>query len=81
MRFVYSRNSQETQELFSAKCEGNLEGLYYRIKAQDGSFDSGLKPLATRIMEDPPLREDAFNFFTFQVFDIVNTLCSSWTLG
>ena len=72
VRCVYSRNSQEMQELFSAKCEGNLEGLHYRIKAQDGSFDSGLKPLTARIMDDLPLREDAFNFFTFQVFDKAN---------
>ena len=72
VRCVYSRNSQETQELFSAKCEGAIEGLLYRIKAQDGSFDSGLMPLTSRIMEDLPLREDAFNFFTFQVFDKAN---------
>jgi molecular chaperone DnaK len=72
IRCVYSRTSQEIQELFSAKCEGNCDGLTYRIKAQDGSYDSGLKPLAPRIMEDLPLREDAFNFFTFHVFDKAN---------
>jgi molecular chaperone DnaK len=72
VRCVYSRNSQETQELFSAKCEGTLDGLSYRIKAQDGSFDSGLKPLSARIMEDLPLREDAFNFFSFHVVDKAN---------
>lgn len=69
IRTVYNRNSQETEETFTAKIEGNVSGLFYRIYNEDGSFDSGLKALSTRISEDLPLREGAFNLFRFGIFD------------
>ncbi len=69
IRVVYNRNSQETDETFAAKLEGDITGLFYRIHSEDGAFDSGLKALASRITEDLPLREAAFNLFQFRVFD------------
>jgi len=68
----YSRSSQEKEELFSAKIEGDFQGMFYRITNQDGSFDSGLKELKSRIVEDLPLKESAYNLFNFRVFDSNN---------
>ena len=70
----YNRASQEKEELFSAKVEGATAGLFYRITSDDGAFDSGLKVLAGRIVEDLPLQEDAFNLFTFRIYDGTNNL-------
>ena len=69
IRGSYSRNSQESEEIFSAKVEGDTMGIHYRIVREDGAYDSGLKQLATRITEDLPLREGAFNFFSLKVYD------------
>src|SRR5206468_3233238 len=66
IRPAYSRNSQENEEVFTAKVAGDISGLFYRIYSEDGAFDSGLKALATRITEDLPLREGAFNLFQFR---------------
>jgi molecular chaperone DnaK len=72
LRPVYNRNSQETEETFTAKLEGDLNGLFYRIVGEDGAFDSGLKELTPRINEDLPLREDNYNIFSFKVLDAQN---------
>lgn len=69
IRATYNKASQEKEETFSAKFEGELAGLHYRIVSDDGSFDSGLKKLTQRIMEDLPLREGAFNLFQLKVLD------------
>lgn len=69
IRTVYNRNTQESEETFTARLEGDVSGLFYRINSDDGSFDSGLKSLSSRISEDLPLREGAFNLFTFGIFD------------
>jgi molecular chaperone DnaK len=69
VRVAYNRNSQETEETFSAKVDGNTTGLHYRITRDDGAFDSGLKKLTTRISEDLPLREGAFNVFSFRILN------------
>lgn len=69
IRTVYNRNTQENEETFTAKLEGDVSGLFYRITSDDGSFDSGLKALSTRISEDLPLREGAFNLFSFGILD------------
>lgn len=69
IRAAYNRNSQEREEPFSAKVEGDIAGLSYRIRSEDGAFDSGLKSLGTRLMEDLPLREGAFNHFNFEILD------------
>jgi len=69
IRASYNKSSQELEETFSAKIEGDLAGLQYRISNEDGSYDSGLKKLASRIVEDLPLREGAFNLFSFKIVD------------
>jgi molecular chaperone DnaK len=46
--------------------------LFYRINRDDGAYDSGLKKLSSRIVEDLPLREGEFNSFTFKVLDAQN---------
>ena len=69
VRASYNRSSQEQEEIFSAKIEGDLSNLQYRITSTDGSFDSGLKKLSARVVEDLPLREGEFNVFTFKIID------------
>lgn len=69
IRASYNKSSQEFEETFSAKIEGELNGLEYRISSEDGSFDSGLKKLSPRIVEDLPLREGAFNLFNLKIVD------------
>jgi molecular chaperone DnaK len=72
IRTVYNRNSQESEETFTAKIEGDVSGLFYRIYGEDGAFDSGLKALSTRITEDLPLTQGAFNLFQFRILDAQN---------
>jgi molecular chaperone DnaK len=73
-KFIYNKNSQENAEVFQARFEGNLKDLSYRITRDDGAFDSGLKKLSSRIVEDLPLREAEFNSFTFRVLDAQNNI-------
>ena len=71
----YNKASKEKEEFFAAKIEGNTEGLFYKIVRQDGGFDSGLKELAERIInEDLPLVENTYNFFTLTVYDSQNNI-------
>lgn len=74
IKTVYNRSSQESDEIFTAKFDGDVVGLFYRIKSYDGSFDSGLKALSARISEDLPLRDGEYNLFNFGVFDDENNL-------
>jgi molecular chaperone DnaK len=69
IRTSYNKTSQELEEPFTAKIEGETTGMQYRIVADDGSFDSGLKKLGSRVLEDLPLREGAYNLFTFKIID------------
>jgi molecular chaperone DnaK len=65
----FNKTSQDSEEPFTAKIEGDTAGLQYRITSDDGAYDSGLKSLGARIVEDLPLREGAFNIFTLKLFD------------
>lgn len=58
--------------MFSAKVDGDVAGMFYRITREDGGYDSGLKKLSTRIVEDLPLQDDAYNLFTFKIYDAQN---------
>jgi molecular chaperone DnaK len=69
VRAVYERNTQELEEIFAARIEGDIDGMHYRIHSLDGTYDSNLKPLATRISEDLPLREGDYNVFEFNIVD------------
>lgn len=74
VRAAYQKASKEKEELFSAKIQGDLGGLFFRIKRDDGGFDSGLRVLSERINEDLPLVENSYNYFTFLVYDIENNI-------
>jgi molecular chaperone DnaK len=74
IKAAYQKTSKEKDELFSAKVSGNIDGLNYRIKREDGGFDTGLKKLTERINEDLPLVESAFNFFKLTVYDNLNNV-------
>lgn len=74
IRASYNKASQESEETFTAKIEGDIAGMQYRITNEDGSFDSGSKKLGARIVEDLPLREGAFNLFTLKIVDAQGNL-------
>lgn len=76
VKTAYNKTSQESEESFMAKVDGATPGMQYRITAEDGSFDSGLKSLGNRIMEDLPLRSGAYNLFTLKIFDSSGSLVS-----
>jgi molecular chaperone DnaK len=77
VKVAYNRASQEHEEMFSAKIDGDVGGLFYRITREDGGYDSGLKQLSARIVEDLPLQEDAYNLFAFKVYDSRNNPVST----
>ena len=72
VRVSYNRASQEREEMFSARVEGDVTGMFYRITREDGGYDSGLKKLSARLVEDLPLQDDAYNLFTFKIYDAQN---------
>jgi len=72
VKVSYSRASQEQEELFAARIEGEVAGFFYRIIRQDGGYDSGIKQLSARINEDLPLLKDAHNLFSFTIYDSHN---------
>lgn len=69
LKVSYNKASQEAEEMFSAKVDGDVNGLSYRIVRDDGGYDSGLKQLSTRISEDLPLQPDAYNSYTLRILD------------
>jgi molecular chaperone DnaK len=69
VKATYVSNTQDVEELFAAKVDGDIEGLTYRIHGTNGSYDSGIKPLSKRINEELPLRTSEYNIFEFNIFD------------
>jgi len=65
----YVSNSQDSEEFFAAKIDGDISGMNYRIHSTDGAFDSGTKELKNRITEELPLRNGEYNIFEFNIFD------------
>lgn len=74
IKAAYQKISKENEELFSARITGDIADLSYRIKREDGGYDSGLKKLEERINEDLPLVNDAFNFFKLTIYDSLNNI-------
>ena len=72
VKVAYNRASQEQEEILSAKVEGDVTDLFYRINREDGGYNSGLKKLTTRLNEDLPLQADAYNLFSFTIYDASN---------
>ncbi len=77
VKVSYNRASKELEEIFAARIEGTVDGLFYRIIREDGGYDSGLKKLSSRITEDLPLKEEAYNIFTFRIYDTQNNPVAS----
>lgn len=68
-RAVYHRTSKEEFEPVIIVVEGQVEGLSYRVTRDDGGYDSGIKKVSTRILEDVPLVANAYNYFTVAITD------------
>ena len=69
VKAVYQKATREAEEMFNAKVSGQWQGCFFRIRRQDGGFDSGIKELRERISEDLPLVADSYNIFRFEVLD------------
>lgn len=67
VKAVYQKATREAEEMFNARVSGQWQGHFYRIRRQDGGFDSGIKELRERISEDLPLVSDSYNIFRFEV--------------
>lgn len=74
VKAAYQKVTQEDEEFFAAKFDGDTEGLFYKITREDGGFNTGLKPLKKQIQEDLPLVENAYNFFTLTIYDTQNNV-------
>jgi molecular chaperone DnaK len=72
IKVSYQKVSQEKEEPFAARIEGNIENLFFKISRSDGGFNTGLKPLSKQIYEELPLVENTYNFFTINIFDALN---------
>ncbi|MFI3189117.1 hypothetical protein BCS42_07135 [Crenothrix sp. D3] len=77
VKMAYQKATKELEEIFAAKFEGNIDGLFYRITRADGGFDTGLKTLKSKINEDLPLVQKSFNFFKLAVYDQQNNLITT----
>lgn len=67
VKAVYQKATREAEEMFNAKVSGQWQGCFFRIRRQDGGFDSGIKEMRERISEDLPLVADSYNIFSFEV--------------
>jgi molecular chaperone DnaK len=74
IKAAYQKVTQEDEEFFAAKIDGNTEGLFYKITREDGGFNTGLKALKKQIQEDLPLVKNAYNFFTLTIYDAQNNV-------
>lgn len=74
IKTAYQKNTNEREEYFSAIISGEITGLQYRIMREDGGFDSGLKPVTTRIEEVLNLLPDTLNVFHLKVYNAQNTV-------
>lgn len=77
VKMAYEKATQEKEEFFTARFEGEIDGLFYRILRLDGGYDSGLIPLKKQIQADLPLVEGMFNEFSLSVFDDKNNPIST----
>jgi molecular chaperone DnaK len=69
VRTNFPNASKDKDVLFSAKFDGEIENLTYRIRRDDGGYDSGTKALQKIINEELPLVSDVFNSFSLKVYD------------
>ena len=69
VKTAYQKTSQDDEEFFIALVEGDLTGLSYRITRKDGGYDSGVKELKSRIMEQLPLAANTHSSFEFKVIN------------
>lgn len=67
VKAVYQKATREAEEMFNARVSGQWQGCFYRIRRQDGGFDSGIKELRERISEDLPIVPHSYNIFRFEV--------------
>jgi molecular chaperone DnaK len=76
VKIAFQKTTQDAEEYFAARIEGNLAGLFYRIIREDGGYDTGLKKLSEKITENLPLVKDMANDFVLKIYDSNNRAVS-----
>jgi len=74
IKVAYQKNTNEREEYFSALVTSISTGMQYRITRDDGGFDSGMKPLVSRIEEVLTLLPDTLNIFHLKLYTAQQTL-------
>ncbi|MBT1687668.1 Hsp70 family protein [Dawidia soli] len=65
----YLKTSMDTEELFLATLEGDINNVHYRIQREDGGYDSGLKKATEKIREYLTLLPGQLSRFQVKFFD------------
>ena len=74
VKVAFQKATQDDEEYFTAKFEGEWQTLTYRITRQDGGYDSGTNPVQEQISAYLPLVKDDFNYFDLKVYDVLGNV-------
>lgn len=69
VKVSFRESTTDDREYFSARIDGDVDGMIYRIFRDDGGYDSGLKELSNRVFEELPLVRNSYNEFSFLIYD------------
>ncbi len=69
VQLAYNKTTKDTEEYLTALITDPPADHHYRITRSDGGFDSGLKPLKSKIGEFITLRPNTLNQFKLRIFD------------
>lgn len=69
LQLSYNKTSKDIEEYITANVHNFVEGLQFRITRSDGGFDTGIKPLKSKIGEFVTLRPSTLNEFKIRIFD------------
>ncbi|MCD6068035.1 MAG: Hsp70 family protein [Bacteroidetes bacterium] len=69
LQLSYNKTTKDTEEYITANVHNFSDGLQFRITRTDGGFDTGIKPLKSKIGEFVTLRTNGLNEFKIRIFD------------
>jgi molecular chaperone DnaK len=69
LQISYNKTTKDTEEYITANVHNFVDGLQFRITRSDGGFDTGIKPLKSKIGEFVTLRNNGLNEFKIKIFD------------
>ncbi len=69
LQLSYNKTTKDLEEYITANVHNYTEGLQFRITRTDGGFDTGIKPLKSKLGEFITLRPNTLNEFKIKIFD------------